>query len=122
MTLTEEITICANILANQGKKPTVALIKSKLSQRAPLVTIISTLKSWQHQPDYITSKTKEEDSNKTTTTKNTEIINKLVESGSIKRLVEDTLAQELTKMKQELLEMKLLVTNLSEQLSRNNKK
>ncbi len=48
MTITDEITIIANQLANLGKKPTVALVKTKLSSPVPLPTIISTLKSWTH--------------------------------------------------------------------------
>ncbi|QOL24540.1 hypothetical protein LP316_09230 [Thalassotalea sp. LPB0316] len=56
MTNIEEIIITANILANQGKKPSVALVKAKLTQNVPLPLIISTLKTWQHQSDYIAPK------------------------------------------------------------------
>ncbi|WP_206484187.1 hypothetical protein [Thalassotalea sp. G2M2-11] len=52
MTIKDEILIAANQLANQGQKPTVALIKTKLSQSIPLPQIIGVLKSWQHQPDF----------------------------------------------------------------------
>lgn len=51
MTIKDEIIAIANQLANQGKKPTVALIKNKLSGPTSLPTVISTLKSWQHEPE-----------------------------------------------------------------------
>ena len=51
MTISEEILIIANRLANSGKKPTVALVKPKLSKTVPLALLIDTLKHWQHQPD-----------------------------------------------------------------------
>lgn len=53
MTIHDEILIIANKLANQGKKPSVALIKTKLSKPTPLPIIIQTLKSWQHDPEFI---------------------------------------------------------------------
>ena len=56
MTISDEISIIANQLANQGRTPTVALIKGKLSQPTPLPRIISVLKSWQHEPDFIKAK------------------------------------------------------------------
>lgn len=52
MTSIEEILTIANKLADQGKKPSVALIKTKLSHSVALPTIISVLKTWQHQPNY----------------------------------------------------------------------
>ena len=52
MTTTEQILSIANQLANQSKKPTVALIKTMLKEPVPLPTIISVLKNWQHQPDF----------------------------------------------------------------------
>ncbi len=51
MTITDEIIAVANQLANQGKKPSVALVKNKLSQQVPLPLLISTLKNWQHEPE-----------------------------------------------------------------------
>ena len=54
MTINDEILALANQIANDGKKPTVALIKAKLTKRVPLPAIISTLRNWQHQPDFIT--------------------------------------------------------------------
>lgn len=73
MTIKDEIIAIANQLANQGKKPTVALIKNKLSGPAPLPTVISTLKSWQHEPERTdlpkTNKTSVLDNNQETLTK-----------------------------------------------------
>lgn len=56
MTINEEILAIANQLANQGHKPTVARIKTKLSQSVPLPKIIAVLKTWQHDPDFTTVK------------------------------------------------------------------
>ena len=53
MTINDEILIIANQLANQGKKPSVALIKTKMSQPVTLPQLISVLKSWQHDPEFI---------------------------------------------------------------------
>lgn len=47
----ERITVIANQLANNGKKPTVALIKSKLPNPLPLAKIINALRHWQHEPE-----------------------------------------------------------------------
>lgn len=52
MTTSEEILIIANRLANQGKKPTVALVKTRLNQPVPLALLINTLKHWQHQSEH----------------------------------------------------------------------
>lgn len=59
MTINDEILAIANQLANQGKKPTVALIKTKISQPVPLPQIISVLKTWQHDPNFIEVKKNE---------------------------------------------------------------
>ena len=53
MTISDEICIIANKLANEGKSPTVALIKSGLNHPVPLPQIIATLKTWQHDPEFI---------------------------------------------------------------------
>ena len=52
MTINDEILAIANQLANQGKKPSVALIKAKVSQPVPLPQIISVLRVWQHDPNF----------------------------------------------------------------------
>lgn len=59
MTISDEITIIANKLANEGKTPSVALIKSHLSQTIPLPQIIAVLKNWQHEPTFIEVKQQE---------------------------------------------------------------
>lgn len=119
MTITDEILICANQLANAGKKPTVALVKAKLSQRVPLATLISTLKNWQHQPEFIAPINNEvELATKNSAIKNTsELIDSLLENGTVKKMIEQSLEQELTGMKKDLSEMKLLIKNLTEQLA-----
>ncbi|HBY85571.1 MAG TPA: hypothetical protein DEO86_06825 [Colwellia sp.] len=120
MTDIDEILICANQLANAGTKPTVALVKAKLTQRAPLATVINTLKNWQHQPDFIapTSNAKQ-DVNDDLSTKNTsELLESLLENGVIKKVIQQSLAIELAELKKELAEMKLLINNLGEQLTK----
>jgi len=119
MTIIDEILICANQLANAGNKPTVALVKSKLTQRAPLATIITTLKNWQHQPDFIALKNKEEEQVSKETSKNdtSALLDSLLENGAVKRMIEQSLDQELSEMKKELSDMKLLIKNLTEQLN-----
>ena len=52
MTINDEILAIANQLANQSKKPSVALIKAKVSKPVPLPQIISVLKTWQHDPNF----------------------------------------------------------------------
>jgi len=56
MSVSDEILIIANQIANQGKKPSIALIKTKLSTSVPLPLIISTLKTWQHDREFIALK------------------------------------------------------------------
>jgi len=51
MTNVEKIIVLANQLANDGKKPTVALIKAKLVNPTPLPQIISALRTWVHEPE-----------------------------------------------------------------------
>ncbi len=119
MTIIDEILISANQLANTGKKPTVALVKAKMSQRAPLTTIITTLKNWQHQPEFIApiSEEKVSDGKKTPDNNSSALIESLLENGSVKKMIEQSLEQELTSMRKELSEMKLLIKNISEQLN-----
>jgi len=50
MTTFDEIIDIANTLADNGQKPTVALVKQKLTSPVPLPILINTLKNWQHQP------------------------------------------------------------------------
>ena len=119
MTIIDEILTCANQLANAGTKPTVALVKAKLTQRAPLATVINTLKNWQHQPDFIATINEKQDVNDDLSTKNTsELLESLLENGVIKKVIQQSLAIELTELKKELAEMKLLINNLGEQLTK----
>jgi len=120
MTNIDEILICANQLANAGKKPTVALVKAKLTQRAPLAIIINTLKNWQHEPDFIAAIDKQDEQvNKSTSLSDTSaLLDSLLENGAVKKMIEQSLEQELTDMRKELSEMKLLIKNLTEQLDK----
>jgi len=95
MTIHDEILTIANKIANTGKKPTVALIKTKLSQTVPLPLLISALKTWQHDPEFISLP---EDTPQTST-KNREEAEPLPHS----------LSEELKEMKQEIVELKLLM-------------
>ena len=119
MTIIDEILTCANQLANAGKKPTVALVKGKLSQTVPLATLITTLKNWQHQPDFITPiNDKKQQVNQALSTNDTSaLIDYLLKNGAIKKMIQQSLAQELTEMKNDLAEVKILILNLTEQLN-----
>lgn len=119
MTIIDEILTCANQLANAGKKPTVALVKGKLSQTVPLATLITTLKNWQHQPDFITPiNDKKQQVNQALSTNDTSaLIDSLLKNGAIKKMIQQSLAQELTEMKNDLAEVKILILNLTEQLN-----
>jgi len=118
MTITDEILIAANKLANAGKKPSVALIKAKLSQSAPLPLLISTLKGWQHQPDFISTTTEQDNTNSKSLD---EMKNDLRENDAVKALIQETLSEELKQMKTELSDIKQLITELSKQLKVANK-
>ncbi|PKI16919.1 hypothetical protein [Colwellia sp. 12G3] len=121
MTIIDEILICANQLANAGTKPTVALVKAKLSQRATLAMLITTLKSWQHQPDFIApihNKTEQEVNPNPSTQNASALLESLLENGSIKKIIQQSLDLELTEMRNELSEMRSLINNLTEQLSK----
>ena len=118
MTITDEILIAANKLANAGKKPTVALIKAKLNQSAPLPVLISTLKGWQHQPEFIGVSNEQ---NKTTSQPVDELKGSLLDNDVVKALIQETLAEELKQMKTEISDIKQLIKALSEQLKTTNK-
>ena len=120
MTVIDEILICANQLANVGTKPTVALVKAKLTQRAPLAIVITTLKNWQHQPDFIApiNNEKKEVNDDSSTKNSSELLESLLENGVIKKVIQQSLAIELAELKKELSEMKLLINNLGEQLAK----
>ncbi len=105
MTINDEILILANQIANKGNKPTVALIKTKLKKKVPLPVIISTLKTWKHEPSFIALPdekhiiTEKESANSSTRTNS----------------FEHELHNELASMKKEILELKTLVKQLIQQ-------
>lgn len=102
MTTNDEVLILANQIANKGSKPTVALIKAKLKTKLPLPIIISALKSWQHDPSFITFPEEQKiDSTK-------ESIYSIIKNDTF----EQELHNELTDMKKEILELKQLVKEL----------
>ncbi len=111
MTTIDEILICANQLANQGKKPSVALIKSKLSSKVPLPTIISTLKNWHHEPDFTSLPLGLIEEMQTNESKS---ITSSPEA--IKKIIHQTLNIELAEMRQELSDIKLAMKQLTDQL------
>lgn len=106
MTIREEILTIANQLANQGKSPSVALIKTKLSSPAPLPVIISTLKSWQHDPDYISMKNSDEK-----TAKKQQDKTPLDEK--IQQAIAQAIQKEIAPLHRELAEMKALLLTLT---------
>lgn len=105
MTTNEEVLIAANQVANQGKKPTVALIKAKLKKKIPLPEIISVLKTWQHDPDFINLPGEKG------SIPNQETPHTPANNGDF----EQVLHQELVNMKKEILELKILVQELVNQ-------
>ena len=52
-----EINQICHQLAEEGKEPSVALIKARLSQKAPLPTIISGLQQWKNNPNHVVKET-----------------------------------------------------------------
>ncbi len=103
MTINDEIFAIANQLANQGSKPSVALIKTKLTERVPLPKIISALKLWQHDPSFIEVTKKE----KKIENKTSEQKVGLELSEQIKEAVEP--------LKQEIKELKVMIQQLIKQ-------
>jgi hypothetical protein len=102
MTISDEISIIANKLANEGKTPTVALVKAKMRSKAPLPQIIQTLKNWQHDANF-TSLTNEQAAqplNEQTITINKKELSALIQ-------------QELAPLKQEIAQLKLKLEQLS---------
>jgi hypothetical protein len=109
MTINDEILILANQIANNGHKPTVALIKAKLTKRVPLPTIISTLKTWQHDPSFIANPQENEVTDLEETIDNSE-------TDSFRQ----QLNGELVQMKQEIIELKQLIQELLAQQKKAN--
>jgi hypothetical protein len=101
MTINDEITIIANQLANQGKKPSVALVKTRLGSRTPLPTIISALKNWTHDPEFIESKNKAEQKSQNNTA-----------PSEVSPAVNKAIKQALLPIEVELAEIKALLFKL----------
>ena len=99
MTIKEQIINIANQLANQGKKPTVALIKTQLTSPAPLPVIINTLKNWRHEPDKVVD-----------IIKNTEL-ESLAET-PLELMINNAVKQAIAPLQQELDELKALIKTL----------
>lgn len=118
ITITDEILIAANTIANAGKKPTVALVKAKLTQQAPLPLLISTLKNWQHQPDFIAISNEVD---KKTSQSFSEFKDNLLENSIIKSLIQEAVAEELKQVKIELSDIKTIMTSMNKQLKTINK-
>lgn len=97
--MTQHIHDAANQLAREGKKPSVALIKSRLKQPASMRDIIETLKVWRFDPD---SKPEAETAAVTVTHKSTDI------AAAIAPLQQEIqqLQQEVQALKTELKTMK----------------
>ncbi len=106
MTISDEILILANQLANQGKKPTVALIKGKLRQSVPLPVLINTLKQWQHDPDFTQL------NNVTAETQTIAEKNQL--SQTVSNEIERAVNQALQPLKAELLALKKQIAQLKD--------
>jgi len=101
MTINDEILALANQLANNGKKPTVALIKGKLTKTVPLPTIISTLKTWQHDPSFVAQPQKNEQMNIEASCNSSE-------TDPLRQILNEELAQ----MRHDIVELKLLIQQL----------
>ena len=98
----DQVTIIANRLANDGKKPTVALIKSRLKTPLPLVQIITSLKTWKHDPKLIHQE--EHPGEDLQNTRNTQDEN----IDAFKKIIDE----ELQPIKEELSEIKILLSKL----------
>lgn len=47
----QDIFAVARQLTREGKKPTVALVKSRLSRQVPMRELLEALKVWRHSPE-----------------------------------------------------------------------
>jgi len=103
MTINDEITILANQLANMGNKPTVAMIKDKLNKKVPLPVIISALKTWQHEPNFISISEEKHD------------VSGEINASTGTDTFRQSLNEELVQMRQEIIELKQQVKQLMAQ-------
>lgn len=107
MTTSEEILIIANRLANEGKKPTVALVKTRLSQTVPLALLINTLKHWQHQPEHTELPSNSQ----------TQCANK-IESTLTMEKIEELIAKTVQPLHEEIKILKLQIADLKTQIKK----
>lgn len=99
MTINEQIINIANQLANQGKKPTVALIKTQLTSPVPLPVIINILKTWRHEPDKVSDIVKNTESEKLSET-------------PLELMINNAIKEAITPLQQELAELKAIIKTL----------
>lgn len=103
----QQISMIANQLANEGKKPTVALIKSRLTNSLPLFEIINTLKTWQHDAALVQAngiENEEREKDKLTEAEGNDLVLKIID-------------EKLRPLKQEIAEIKQLLLNIEKKLS-----
>ena len=112
MTNIDDILITANTIANEGKKPTVALVKAKLSQPFPLPTIISVLKNWQHDKNFISH---HQENNVEVTVNNESNTNENLvleqQFALLKKDIVTSFSSQIDELKQEIAEIKVLLKN-----------
>jgi hypothetical protein len=109
MTIIDEILIAANKIANEGKKPTVALVKAKLSTPTPLPTIISVLKTWQHDESFVSDNIVVAEKKDTTTVQNGIAYCTRSDLETLQQNIIDILSTELNALKSEIVDIKKLL-------------
>ncbi|MBU2917700.1 hypothetical protein KO505_06960 [Psychrosphaera sp. F3M07] len=55
MNISDIINIC-QVLKNEGKEPSIALIKARADKNTPMPTLISGLQQWRSNPDVVIPK------------------------------------------------------------------
>ena len=100
MSISEEILTIANQIANEGNKPSIALVKKKLAKNVPLPTIISTLKVWQHDPSY------------TETKQTPDVTSPVLSTSEVPPHLLQAISEALAPIKEELREIKLALKAL----------
>jgi len=93
----KEILSVAKQLSEQGKKPTVALVKAKLSQRVPMPLLLQTLQRFQ--------------------TLSVDDLNRIEQQPTAERNSPDTLAQQVATLTNELNQVKNQLSELKQQIS-----
>lgn len=109
-----QITLIANQLANEGKHPTIALIKSRLINALPLTVIISVLKKWQHDPELIAGElTKQDLINQKNELLKSDLEVALETQDDNRELLNKVIDEKLSPIKQELAEIKSLLSKIA---------